>query len=138
MHRGNEINNGSVLSIESIGEGSMALVCNTTNENCCRSPKSKRGEWYYPNGTLVPLLGDNYRFYRNRSSRGEVFLHQRRIHVHSSRTGIYCCEIPDRNDNCGINQKLCVNLGTFSITVYSCFDFITPHSIPCNNHFIWQ
>ena len=116
-HRGSEIKNGSVLSIDYIGEGDSAILCKTTNKSCCRNPF--RGEWYYPNGTLVPVSGRREHFYRTRSSSGEVLLHQRADRMQSIITGIYCCEIPDSIDNCGINQTLCINLGMFYISVHT-------------------
>ena len=109
MYKGSVVANGSVLSIDSIGEGDTALVCYTSKENCCKF--EKLGDWYYPNGTEVGISNLGNHFYRNRTYHGKVILHQRQKHTI---TGIYCCIIPDNANNCNINQKLCVNLGTLS------------------------
>ena len=109
MYDGSVVANGSVLSIDSIGEGDTALICYTSKENCCKTKQS--GEWYYPNQTKVCINGSNHRFYRTRTDDGEVLLHQRRDQQDSAITGIYCCVIPDNDSNCNFNQKMCVNLG---------------------------
>ena len=109
MYDGFVVANGSVLSIESIGEGNIALVCHTSKVNCCRDERN--GEWYYPNQTRVGINGTNQHFYRTRTDDGEVLLHQRRDQQDSIITGIYCCVIPDSDSNCNVNQEMCVNLG---------------------------
>ena len=109
MHNGKRIENGSTLSIEIIGENMMALICKTSRGNCCRNRHV--GEWYYPGGTKeVANINAGEKFYRNRNENGEIFLNKRTNDTRAE-TGIYCCVVPDRNENCGINQKLCVNLG---------------------------
>ena len=38
----------------------QALLCVTDLEDCCESPRTVRGEWYYPDGSVVPfdIIGD--------------------------------------------------------------------------------
>ena len=110
-HMNSTINHGSVISIDSIGEGDEALFCKTTNQPCCKA--GKQGEWYYPNQDKVLTMGENKRFYRNRSDSGEVILNQRKNHASTSTAGLYCCVIPE--SICGIYQRLCVNLGKFAV-----------------------
>ena len=98
-----------MYSIESIGEGDRALKCNTSNSNCCYTPR--HGEWYYPNGTKIQIKSENHHFYRNRSDNGEILLNQRTSHTQATITGLYCCKIPDNVNNCGVIQTLCINLG---------------------------
>ena len=53
-----------------------SLVCVTRNVNtqCCRNSDGERaGEWFYPNGTLVPGLSGNSSFFRS------GFTHQVRL-----------------------------------------------------------
>ena len=50
------------------------------------------GHWFFPNGTTVPNMGDQWEFYRTRG-RMMVLMHHRRGGV----AGAYCCEIPDQN-----------------------------------------
>ena len=111
IHADRTIGNGSVLSIEAVGENEEALLCHTRRKGCCAVDSNSRiGEWYYPNSTIVPNCETNHNFYRNRNNSGYVFLHQK--NHESSATGEYCCELPDSYDNCGINQTLCIILGT--------------------------
>lgn len=107
------INHGSVISIDSIGEGDEALFCttSTTNQQCCYA--GKHGEWYYPTHDIIPNMGEGQRFYRNRSDGGEVILNQRKNRQSTSILGLYCCVIPD--SICGIYQRICVNLGKFEL-----------------------
>ena len=78
-------------------------MCVTDNPNCCRYP-DRFGEWYFPNGSAVRIerYGDD--FYRDRGRR-TVRLNRRNNAVYP--TGIYHCELPDRN---GINRTLYVEL----------------------------
>ena len=77
-----------------------SLVCNTTNvnTNCCRRGDGGNvGEWYFPNGTIVPR--------RRYSPDGDLtrtgYTHQ----VHLNRRdnamtplGPYTCVVPDMNN----------------------------------------
>ena len=104
--------NDSNLSIDLIGEDNWALICKTKKNGCCRPP-NLFGEWYYhgENKTLVPTKGTGESPYRDRTVRGEVRLHNRgNIHA-----GMYCCVVPDSDDNCGIKQTLCINLGKYIV-----------------------
>ena len=86
------------------GNPGDTLVCVTTNINtaCCRSKDNNNvtnatagvvGEWYYPDGTLVPRSGgDVIDFVR------VVFTHQLRLAREVSGStpplGVYTCEVP--------------------------------------------
>ena len=66
--------NNSHVDVSNIGEDDNALLCHTDNPSCCQTP-FQAGEWYFPNGSAVKILGwnqnyigDNY-FYRNRGER---------------------------------------------------------------------
>ena len=77
-----------------------ALLC-TTDKN----PLGRTGEWLYPNGTMVPIMGTGWSYYRNRGP-SLIRLHRRPLQGLSvMNTGMYCCEIPDRND---MMKTLCV------------------------------
>ena len=66
----------------------------TDDTTCCRGIDNPdgpgRGEWYYPDGTVVPRPGGDTGFYRTRDhmvislNRGVV----------SKPTGVYRCEVP--------------------------------------------
>ena len=95
------LNNSGVM-ISSIGEGDDALMCVTDKPDCCRFPHF--GEWYFPNGSSVRTFGHGHDFYRNRGPQ-TVRLNRRNNAMYP--TGIYHCELPDRN---GINRTLYVEL----------------------------
>lgn len=112
MHSDIEVKNGSTLSIQFIKEGGLALICKTTKANCCKT--NHIGHWYYPNASKVGISTDGISFYRNRTNDGKILLHKHPS-VMLATAGTYCCVVPDSEDNCGINQKLCVNLGKASL-----------------------
>ena len=89
--RGTTYQNNSNVTLEDIGEGVDALHCITNQTACCR-PKngSVLGNWFFPNGTRVPSLGNQWNFYRTRGHM-VVRLQRRR----GGAEGIYHCEIPD-------------------------------------------
>ena len=87
------------MTLEEIGEGDTALLCKTNLTECCRpSPTSPNvsenmpavGNWYFPNGTIVPSSSKQWDFRRTRDQM-VVLLHRRRGGVN----GIYRCEIRD-------------------------------------------
>ena len=99
--------NNSVLNIEAIGEYEDALICQTDRSPCCRTSPDRFGEWYYPDGTIVPnsLVGGP--FYRDRDDGGLVRLRRRYHHTVDPVTGLFCCVLPDANDG---NHTLCIGL----------------------------
>ena len=106
LWRGMQYPNNSIVNIEEIGEGERALACQTDRISCCRNYRI--GEWFYPNGSRVPVEGEGALFYRNRSNEGLVLLHQRnRETASSSSTGLFCCELPDASDKI---HTLCIGL----------------------------
>ena len=102
--------NNSFITITEIGNVyrqpmNNALQCVTDLMPCCKL--ARIGEWYFPNGTRVPLLGDGATaFYRSRGLDGTVNLHQLNANI-TQPTGLYCCRFPDAT---GANQTLCINI----------------------------
>ena len=116
--------NNSIIGINLVGEGypglphitdGGALECHTDDTTCCRGIDNPdgpgRGEWYYPDGTVVPPPGGGTEFYRTRQHK---VIRLNRIHDLSP-TGVYRCEIPGAggvtiiryitlSDTGGINQ----------------------------------
>ena len=94
--------NNSVIDINLIGEGfdgpqitdGGALECHTDDTTCCRgidNPNGPgRGEWYYPDGTVVPPPGGSTGFYRTRD---HMVIRLNRGGV-TEPIGRYRCEIP--------------------------------------------
>ena len=73
-----------------------ALECHTDDITCCRGIDNPpngtgRGEWYYPNGTVVPRPGGGTGFYRTRD---HMVIRLNRIGDILSPTGMYRCVIP--------------------------------------------
>ena len=96
--------NNSIIDINLVGEGfegeqitaGGALECHTDDTTCCLGDfnETGKGEWYYPNGTVVPPSGGDGGFYR---SRGLMVIRLNRLDGNESAqaiTGVYRCEIP--------------------------------------------
>ena len=96
----------SIVLITAIGvsgtDPGSSLVCVTSNVNteCCRGrdgpggSDGSVGEWYFPNGTIVPR--NNAAPSANFTRRG--FTHQVRLNRRNntmSPTGMYECRVPD-------------------------------------------
>ena len=94
--------NNSVIDINLVGEGypgfpqtdGGALECHTDDTTCCRGIDNPygpgRGEWYYPDGTVVPPPGGDTGFYRTRDHM-VIRLNRDGLRYPS---GVYRCEIP--------------------------------------------
>ena len=104
--------NGSTVLRTDIGEGDDALLCTTDRVGCC-SGTGRAGEFYFPNGTKVPIPGgfpSVHSYYRNRGV-GFICLHRR---PHGYETGRFSCEIPDQTDG------IFINVGMFKMVNISC------------------
>ena len=109
-------NNTEVL-ITDIGEddpgGLPSLTCHTDLTQCCRDSdtggQGGRGEWYYPDGGMVPNSAAGEGFYRIRNAPQVVRLARRIVSTIPalSPTGTYCCVIPTT----GGEMTFCVNIG---------------------------
>ena len=86
--------NGSTVLRTDIGEGDNALHCITNNTSCCNGA-GRAGEFYFPDGTQVPISGNDptRTYYRNRGD-GFIRLNRR---PNGKTTGKFRCEIPDAN-----------------------------------------
>ena len=111
--------NNSVIDIILVGEGypgitqteSGALECHTDDLSCCEGTDNPnatgRGEWYYPDGTIVPPLDNDVDgFYRTRN---HTVIRLNRGGNTLSPTGIYRCDIPGAG---GIIITRYIQLGT--------------------------
>lgn len=98
--------NNTVVLLEDIGEVDNALLCMSNNTHCCGASSTFRGEFYYPNGAIIPTQAAGHSVYRNR---GASFIRlNKRGNVVDSPLGRYRCEIID---NTGVNQSLYINIG---------------------------
>ena len=128
--------NNSVININLVGEGfegdqitdGGALECHTDDTTCCRGidyPNGTgRGEWYYPNGTVVPPPDNDTSIYRTRD---HMVIRLNRRHRVTQPSGVYTCVIPGAG---GVNitrnitlECKCMNVcrnRTHSLANYEC------------------
>ena len=102
--RGVTVNNGSTLKSSDIGEDEDALICRTSNDDCCKRPA--RGECYGPDGSSVARKMDNEKLYRNRGN--QVIRLNGRQYGNTPLMGVYRCCLPNECD-----EDVCfhINLG---------------------------
>ena len=113
--------NNSVIDIHLVGEGfegaqitdGGALECHTDDTTCCRGTDNPngtgRGEWYYPNGTVVPPPSVNGTgFYRTRDHM-VIRLNRLPRSLFRSLFGVYRCEIPGSG---GVNISRYIKLSS--------------------------
>ena len=117
-------NNTEVL-ITNIGEdrigGLPSLTCHTDLTECCRNRETVgqggRGEWYYPDGRMVPNQAAGEGFYRIRNAPQVARLARRigrlGITLTLEPTGSYCCVIPTT----GGEMTFCANISNSNPTV---------------------
>ena len=110
--------NNSVININLVGQGypgipqidSGALECHTDDITCCRgidNPNGRgRGEWYFPDGTVVPPPGGGDGLY---ITRDHMVIRLNRGAGTFSLTGMYRCDIPGDG---GIILTRYIQLGT--------------------------
>ena len=102
--------NNSAIQITEIGgtntTSNTGLQCITDKMMCCGTPPNRFGEWYFPDGTTVPVQGSAISFSRNRGDGGRVNLNRVNTGVMSP-IGLFCCEVPDATETM---QRLCANI----------------------------
>ncbi len=129
-----------MVALQDIGENAGALRCVTENNPfCC----NRKGEFYYPNGSVVPVNRRGYGFYRNRQNAAKppyIRLNKRPGVILPE--GKYKCEIPYGDD---LKYNICIRISTFgklSCKTYSPFYFNNLHCILsifcCCLHFQYQ
>ena len=93
----------------------QTLMCVTDLIPCCET--QGLGDWYYPDGTRVGLIGRYHATFQSNRGQNEVRSGQQfygsvrlwRRYTPSER-GLFRCEVPDAN---GVNQNLYVNICEF-------------------------
>ena len=98
--------NGSTVLRDDIEEGADALWCTTDRADCCTGTPGKAGEFYFPDGNVVPISNNDLTrtYYRNRIA-GAIRLNRR---PNGTITGQFRCEIPDAS---GTLVNLFINVG---------------------------
>ena len=109
---GQPITNNSIVLLQNIGEGDAgALLCTTDRTACCTGAFGRGGEWFYPDGRIVPIKGPSPPppgadpYYRNRGTSFICLNRRSNQGLSVMYTGVYCCEIPDQMN---VMQTLCV------------------------------
>ena len=104
--RGQTLANHSYVDLSLVGSdvsGSDSVQCHTDLDKCCSSTQGNhRGDWYFPNGTRLPLSGD---IYENRGDNRVDLRHRGGV---TSLGGIYRCDIPVRGNS--IRESVYVGL----------------------------
>ena len=87
---GQTLVNHSYVDLSTVGNssnGSNSIQCHTDLSTCCSGSQGyNRGDWYFPNGTILPFSGDMYK------ARGAQRVDLRRTTA-TGPTGIYRCGI---------------------------------------------
>ena len=114
LHNGSFHPNNTIINVDEIGEGTMALFCFTNKSKCCSEALGLSGEWYFPNGSAVEKQDNGGALYRNRGP-SVIRLNQKNTSL--SPTGIFHCEVPLEN---GTNQNLYAGLYPINEGIREC------------------
>jgi hypothetical protein len=109
--------NNSFIAITEIGESDRyttavneALQCVTDRRPCCYTSPGRVGEWYFPNGSVVPIQSFSSSFYRNRNNDGVINLNRVNTNIISP-VGQFCCQVPD---SANVLQNICAYISELS------------------------
>ena len=81
----------NISTVGSADDNSDSVVCHTDLGTCCSGGQGiHRGDWYFPNGTVLPFAGYSVPIGEGRSPQGVVI----RRTTATGPTGIYRCDIP--------------------------------------------
>ena len=98
-------------AVGSAGDNSDSVVCHTDLTTCCSSGQGvHRGDWYFPDGTVLPFVGSSITIGLGRAAQIAVI----RRTTATGPTGIYCCGIPTNafhdGDDISVRDSVCVGL----------------------------
>ena len=84
--------NHSYVDLSLVGSSdSSSVQCITDQQRCCSSAQGiHRGDWYFPNGSVLQFSGDNFNTYESRGPQRVSLL---RLDANLTGSGIYCCSI---------------------------------------------
>ena len=79
----------SIVRLAALG----TLLCTTPYQHCCQN----RGQWHYPNRSVVPASQSGSLFFTSRTDRGRLGLQWRTgfQEMYPGVDGVYECQIPD-------------------------------------------
>ena len=116
----NIVSGGPSQEIPTNGNSRNALLCVTDLVDCCATPHTVRGDWYFPDGRRVGFdTGFSAAYLANRGVNEETFgqtvygsVRLYRRFSGSSDRGRFRCELPSAA-NPSVNQTLYVNICEF-------------------------
>ena len=122
--RGRTLDNHSYVEFSEVGRagnGSDSVRCHSELEICCSSAEGNlRGDWFFPNGSVLPFSGDGDPFV----GRGAQTVDLRRTTALSP-SGIYRCDIAFDADDPSAMQTFYVGIYNNG-GIYSCVQFYGP------------
>jgi len=107
---GSLLSNNSVVASDSIGVKGEALFCLTNNTNCCAPPFSTvtKGNWIFPNQTVIPPYVQEVPYTQSRYSSSVLLHHDSTTSDYTNLRGVFTCKVPDSDGN---YQNLYVYMG---------------------------
>ena len=122
--QGQTLANHSYVDLSRVGDpsGSDSVQCVTDLSTCCSGPEGPhRGDWYFPNGTRLPLSGD---ISEHRGVRRVELRHTNSI----TDGGIYRCDIPTNavHHDSDISVQEMVYVGLYHSGGEQCMQFPIP------------
>ena len=106
--------NHSYVDLSLVGSSdSNSVQCITDQQTCCSSAQGiHRGDWYFPNGSVLRFSEDNFNTYESRGPQRVSLL---RLDANPTGSGIYCCSIStnDVHDDTDILIRDVVYVGLY-------------------------
>ena len=102
----------NLSTVGSAGDNSDSVVCHTDLSTCCSGPQAiHRGDWYFPDGTVLPFAGNSVPIGLGRSAQSAII----RRTTATGPTGIYRCDIPTNavHDDTDISVRDSVYVGLY-------------------------
>ena len=94
----------NLSTVGSAGDNSDSVVCHTDLSTCCSGNQGiYRGDWYFPDGTVLPFTGFTFPIGLGRSAQVAII---RRTNHATGPTGIYRCDIPTNAVHSDIDQSV--------------------------------
>ena len=112
---GQALDNHSYVDLSTVGsnnDNSDGVVCHTDLSTCCSTGQgSHRGNWYFPDGTVLPSIGNIVPIGEGRAAMRAVI----RRTTATGPTGIYRCDIPTNavHDDTDISVRDTVYVGLY-------------------------
>ena len=121
--KGETLLNHSYVDLRQVGRPddpafSHDIVCHTDLATCCSSRDgSHRGDWYFPNGTRLPLPGGGHIFEARTTQ--QVGLRRDFLSNSSpSSSGIYHCDIQTNDSDISVRETVYVGVYATGGTIY--------------------